>query len=96
MRCTQRLVFRTHALQRMFQRGIDDADVRSVLQAGEVIEDYPEDIPYPSQLILGWVGVRPLHVVVARNAKDREAIVITAYQPDLALWEPGFRKRREQ
>ena len=89
-----KVVFRVHAIQRMFQRDIDESDVRAVLESGEVIEDYPDDTPYPSQLILGWAGARPVHVVVARNRKDRELLVVTVYVPDLKLWEPGFRRRR--
>jgi len=50
-----RLVFRVHAIQRMFQRRIsEDDDVRHILSTGEVIEAYPNDTPYPSNLILGW------------------------------------------
>ncbi len=52
----QKLVFRVHAIQRMFERSIQDEDVRTVLRQGEVIEAYPDDTPYPSYLMLGWVG----------------------------------------
>jgi hypothetical protein len=37
---------------------------------------------------------RPLHVVAAENAEAHETIVITVYDPDPTLWEPGFRQRR--
>ena len=47
------LVFRIHAIQRMFERSVTRADVREVLATGEVIEQYPDDTPYPSRLILG-------------------------------------------
>lgn len=91
-----RLVFRVHALRRMFLRQIDEADVREVVAGGETIEAYPEDIPYPSRLVLGWRGTRPLHIVVADNAEADETIVITAYEPDPDEWGPGFRRRRER
>ena len=89
-----KLVFRVHAIQRMVQRQISVDDVRYVLATGEVVENYPDDMPYPSRLVLGSVGTRSLHVVVADNTETRESIVITAYEPDLAQWEPGFRKRK--
>ena len=89
------LIFRVHAIQRMFQRHINVDDVRHALATGEVIEHYPEDTPYPSRLVLGWHGSRPLHVVVADNEERRETIVITVYEPDPAQWEPGFRRRRQ-
>lgn len=89
-----RLIFRTHAVQRMFQRGISVADVRSVLIAGEMIEDYPEDQPFPSRLVLGWRSGRPIHVVAATDAAAHEIIVITVYEPDPSLWDDEFRRRR--
>jgi len=90
----KRLVFRVHAVQRMFHRGINQDDVRHVLITGEVIEEYPEDTPYPSRLILGWCGSRPLHVVIADNMETQETIIITVYEPEPGQWEPGFRQRR--
>jgi len=89
-----RIIFRIHAVQRMFQRRITEDDVRDVLSTGEVIEDYPGDTPYPSALRLGWRGARPLHVVAAYNAADDELIVITVYEPDLSQWEADFRRRK--
>ena len=44
-----------HAIERIFQRGLSPAAIAAVLQAGEVIAGYPEDTPYPSQLLLGFV-----------------------------------------
>jgi uncharacterized protein DUF4258 len=89
-----RLIFRVHALRRMFQRQISEADVREVLTSGQIIEAYPNDIPHPSRLVLGWRGTRPLHVVIADDAEAEETIVVTVYEPDPAQWEPGFRRRR--
>jgi len=91
-----RLVFRVHAIRRMFERRISEDDVRHVLGTGEVVEDYPDDIPYPSRLILGLRGDRPLHVVVAENVEDRETVIITVYEPDPMQWDSGFRKRRKK
>ena len=56
---------------------------------------YPDDTPYPSRLVLAWRGDKPLHVVAAYNAQDDEQIVITVYEPDPALWEDGFRRRKQ-
>lgn len=90
-----KLIFRVHAIKRMFQRHISDPDVRYALKTGVAIEDYPNDKPYPSRLILGWCGARPLHVVAADNAKDGATIIISAYEPDADLWEPDFRRRKK-
>lgn len=86
------LIFRVHAIQRMAQRAISTGDVRLVLDSGEVIEDYPGDYPYPSALVLGWVGKRAIHVIAATSPSER--IVITVYQPDPAHWEPDFKRRK--
>jgi len=88
------LVFRVHAIQRMFRRHIDVEDVRHVLETGEVIEYYPEDTPYPSRLVLGRCGSRPIHVVIADNTDTEETIIITVYEPEPAQWEPGFKRRK--
>ncbi len=89
-----RLVFRVHALQRMFERSLSAEDVQNVLANGKTIEPSPDDQPYPSRLVLGWVGERPVHVVVADNTAHHEMIVITVYEPDPNRWEPSFERRR--
>jgi hypothetical protein len=89
----KKIVFRVHAILRMFERRIEEEDVQHVLKDGEVIEDYPMDKPYPSRLILGWCGSRPIHVVAADNHDDKETIVITAYEPESNKWDPTFRRR---
>lgn len=89
----RKLTFRIHALRQMFQRKITDSDIRELLGSGNVIEEYPDDMPYPSSLVSGSVNSRPLHVVMAYNNVDREAIVITAYEPDPASWSENFTRR---
>lgn len=89
-----RLVFRIHAIRRMFQRQISEEDVRQVLATGEMIEEYSDEIPYPGRLVLGWRGSRPIHVVAADNTDAHETIVVTVYQPDPDQWEPGFKRRK--
>lgn len=91
----ERLVFRVHAIKRMYERNVSDEEVRNVVATGEPVEEYPDDTPYPSRLVLGWQGSRPLHVVVADNVNDEENIVITVYEPDLKEWEPDFKRRKK-
>ena len=77
----------------MFEREVSERDVHDVLTSGERIEDYPDDQPYPSYLVLGSVGIRPLHVVAADIDENRETIVITVYDPDPELWDADLRRR---
>jgi hypothetical protein len=88
-----KIAFRTHSIIRMFQRCVNEKDVRSVLETGEIIEVYPDDTPYPSRLIMGWLESRPLHVVVADNIADNETIVITVYEPEQDKWSTNFKRR---
>lgn len=90
------LVFRVHAIKRMFQRRISKDDVRLVLENGETIENYPEDTPYPSRLVFWRRNARPLHVVVSENTGTGETIVITAYEPDPEEWEIDFKRRKHR
>ncbi len=66
----------------------------SVLQ-GEIIEDYPEDAPYPSCLIYGnTFSGEPVHSVWAYNQKNRWTVLITVYRPDPKRWI-DWRTRRK-
>ena len=88
------IVYTGHALQRMFERAISTDDVRSVLVADRVIATYPDDRPHPSSLLLGFVAARPLHVVVGYDERTTICYIITVYEPNPLLWEPGFARRR--
>ena len=91
-----KLIFRIHALQRMFSRSISEEEVRFVVEKGEVIENYENDTPYSSKLILGKFGLKNLHVVAAVNDADKEIIIITVYEPDPHLWDNNFKTRRQK
>lgn len=88
------VTFSGHALRRMFERSIQRDAVLHVVQSGEPITEYPDDHPYPSSLLLGFVTGEPLHVVVARDAASGECFVVTVYQPRSDLWSDDFRTRR--
>ena len=62
-----------HAIQRMFQKKITYEDVHPVLDTGEVVEQYPNNIPCPRRLLQGWRSSRPLHVVVAEDSDAGKA-----------------------
>jgi hypothetical protein len=88
-------IFRIHAIQRMFERGISAESVRSVLESGETIECYRDDKAYPSRLMLGWRGKQPLHVVAADHDAEGESIIVTVYRPDSSLWAKDFKRRKQ-
>jgi len=91
-----KIEFRFHALQRMFERKISAAEVLETVATGKIIEEYPNDQPYPSCLRLAFIKGRPLHVVTAEATKEKITIIITAYVPSTEQWESGFEKRKQK
>ena len=89
----KRVVVSGHAIQRVFERGIGRDDVLAVIAQGETIAEYADDKPYPSRLLLGSVGAKPLHVVLASEAASL-CIVVTVYEPTLEHWSGDFRTRK--
>ena len=83
--------FTKHALERLFSRRISPKDCREVFLAGEIVEEYPNDQPFPSCLTMSKVSNRILHVVTAREGDTVH--VITAYEPDPKKWLDDFRRR---
>ena len=77
----------------MFERGVTQSEVVHAVRFGETIEEYPDDSPYPSRLVLGMQGLRPIHAVVADNKEDRMLVVITVYEPDNDQRTRDFRRR---
>ena len=64
------------------------------LETGEIIEEYPNDYPYPSCLTLGNLNTKcPLHVVVGSN--HEQLWIITAYYPSSDKWESDLKTRKE-
>ncbi len=92
-RASQRILFLPHAVRQMSRpdRMISTSDIRKVIEEGEIIEDYPEDIRGRSCLILGRGRSGPIHIVCA--PKDEYLAIITAYIPDEAQWSKDFRTR---
>lgn len=78
----------------MAKRGVSEEDVMHVLLAGETIHVYPDDTPFPSELLLGWRDRRPLHIVVATDKTRRRKIVITVYEPNQDQWDSDFKRKK--
>jgi len=89
-----RVTWRAHVLRRMVERGFCRAEIIEALEHGEVIEDYADDTPYPSALVLGFRDELPLHVVVAFDASAPETYIITVYEPSPDKFESDWRTRR--
>jgi hypothetical protein len=84
-----------HALQRLDERNLRQGQVVKALMASEVIEDYPQDYPFPSALVLGWIGRKPVHAVVAYDSERGFGYIVTVYFPDAENFLPDYRTRRQ-
>lgn len=87
--------WKKHTLIRLAQRNISQDSILEVILKGEVIEDYPEDRPFPSCLIFKMIENKPFHAVVGLDAQNQKAYIITAYEPTLDKFEPDFKTRRK-
>ena len=90
----KKVLFLPHALHQMLRpdRMIRRAEVRNVIERGQVIEDYPTDARGHSCLMLGCgTDSRAIHVVCA--PKDDYLAIITAYLPNETEWSIDFSRR---
>ena len=89
-----KVIYQRHAVERIAQRGMSEEDVMHILLTGEAIQVYPDDTPFPSELLLGWLYRRPLHIVVATDTTQQRKIVITVYEPNPDQWEADFKRKK--
>ena len=89
-----KVVITIHAHERLRQRAIRAKDVRSCIMSGEIIEQYPDDFPYPSCLICGKaVNGDIIHVVASDDGS--ESRIITAYYPNTIKFCDDLKTRRK-
>ena len=91
-----KIQFTNHASKRASERSIDIiSDILPALKTGQIIEEYPNDYPYKSYLLLGYTELsKPLHIVCA--IVNNVLWIITEYFPDITQWENDFKTRKEQ
>ena len=90
----QRLLFLPHAIRQMSrpERLITTSEIHGVVEHGEIIEDYPEDVRGHSCLMLGYgEGRCAIHIVC--SPKDEYLAIITAYLPNEDEWSDDFKVR---
>ncbi len=91
----ERVIITIHAQERLRQRGIRAKDVRNCIMTGEIIEQYPDDFPFPSCLVFGKsVNGKILHVVASDEGTGSR--IITAYFPDNIKFEDDLKTRKER
>ena len=86
--------FSLHALRRVTERDISNAEIRQAGLKATIIEEYPSDKYSPSCLLLGFTQEgRLLHIQVALLDTSKVKIV-TIYEPDPNVWAGYSRRRR--
>lgn len=85
--------FTKHSLEKAFERGISPSMCQEAYTKGEVIESYPNDKPFPSELRIAKIGKKSLHLVTAKDGPFVH--VITVYEPDPARWSENLRVRKK-
>jgi len=71
-----RYEFSFHAQQERLEENLDVEEIaEAIIGQSEILEEYPNDPRGESCLLLGFVGIQPIHVVVggekaARGAED--------------------------
>jgi len=86
-----RYEFSFHAQQERLEENLDVEEIaEAIIGQSEILEEYPNDPRGESCLLLGFVGIQPIHVVVgwARRqlAGQKTLRVITVYKPALPKW----------
>lgn len=90
------IIFKKHALVRMLERNIETNDIIKALECCTIIEEYDDDKPFPSCLVLGYSDKRPLHIVLSCNIADTQVFIITIYEPSPEFWNSNFMIRRRK
>ena len=90
----EKVIISVHAHERLRQRNIRAKDVKNCIMTGEIIEQYPEDFPFPSCLVYGYsVLGKVMHAVMSDEGSGSR--VITAYYPDNIKFKDDLKTRRE-
>jgi hypothetical protein len=92
MQC-RKIYFSGHALQRMFEREISETEIKTAIETGFLIKEYPDDKPHASKLVLSFVEKQPLHVIYSTD-KIGNCYIITAYRPSEDIWENNFTTKK--
>ena len=89
----ENIVITQHCRKRLAERGLSIKDVCSVIDSGEIIEQYPADHPFPSCLILGKTSDKVVHIVLSMDSGF--IYLITAYIPTSDKWMDDWKTRKE-
>lgn len=82
-----------HGQLRLNERNISIDDVMNAIDNGEIIEQYPDDFPFSSCLILG-ISLNKVYIHVVVSMNEGKIYLITAYIPNSEKWESDNKTRK--
>ena len=87
------IILTNHVNERMKERDIKYEDLIIAILNGKIIEQYEDDKPYPSCLIMGYTSDnKPLHIIA--GVESGMIWLITSYYPTIIKWEDDFITRK--
>lgn len=90
----EKIAITEHARKRLVERGITVNDIVKCIDNGEIIEQYEDDKPLPSCLILGMTE-KNIHIHTVVSCNGEWLYLITAYYPNSDIWEADNKTRRQ-
>lgn len=86
------VIIKKHTYMRMKERNINIHEIEEAILSDEIIEQYQDDYPLPSALLLGKFNTnKPMHIVCAPS--DLGLIIISVYSPSEKFWKKNWKKR---
>jgi hypothetical protein len=87
-----------HGYDALADDGLTIDEVLSGVSRAVVLEEYPDYPKGPAALVLQSDGAgNPVHTVWGiPRGYNSSAVLVTAYKPDPALWDPTFTRRVPQ
>lgn len=86
-----RYLITTHAVQRMGTRKVSHDDIKQVIASGDLIEEYPRNLPDPKVLLMAHVREEPLYVSCAFDGSY--AYIVTVHWYDRTRWLDPWTRR---
>ena len=92
---TKKIRITDHADEEAYSDRLSFKEILASISTGEIIEQYPDDKPYPSCLIFSKnFRDEPIHSVWAYNQNTQSSVLITVYRPDPKQWIDGKVRRK--
>ncbi len=88
-----RYLISRHAKQRAGQRSVSMNEIKGIVVAGDLIEQYPKAQPFPKALFMAEVRGEPVYVSCAFDGRFAHIVTVHRYDPN--LWIDPWTRRRE-